>query len=71
MAWQGFFYNRYAEPKERDGELGTETDINLNQRLYYHRIGTPQKEDAFLLAAPEDHPEWMLSASVTDDGRSV
>ena len=65
---QGFFYNRYAAPKERNGELGTETDANVNQQLFYHRVGTSQAEDAFLLAQPSD-PEWMLSANVTDDGR--
>ena len=65
---QGFFYNRYAAPKERNGELGTETDANVNQQLFYHRVGTSQAEDTFLLAQPSD-PEWMLSANVTDDGR--
>jgi prolyl oligopeptidase len=65
---QGFFYNRYEKPRERAGELGTETDANLNQLLYYHLVGTKQSEDSFLLAEPEN-PEWMLSPSVSDDGR--
>lgn len=67
---QGFFYNRYAAPREREGELGTETDANFNQWLYYHRMGTTQSADSFLLAEP-DHPDWMFTASVTDDGRSA
>ena len=28
-----------------------------------------QEEDVVVLEAPEDHPEWMLGAEVTDDGR--
>ena len=68
LLWQGFFYNRYEKPRERNGELGTETDANFNQQLFYHVVGTSQSEDVFLLAEP-DHPEWMLSPSVTDDGR--
>ncbi len=32
-------------------------------------MGRPQDDDVVLLEAPEDHPEWMLGAEVTDDGR--
>lgn len=65
---QGFFYNKYPEPKK--GELGTETDINLNQQLCYHVVGQPQRQDAVILACP-DHPAWQQGAEVTDDGRSA
>jgi Prolyl oligopeptidase, N-terminal beta-propeller domain len=69
-ASQGFFYNRYADPANATGnELGTETNINLNQQLCYHVIGTPQAEDP-TVAVPEV-AEWMLGAEVTDDGRSA
>ena len=63
---QGFFYNRYPEPKK--SELGTETDINLNQQLCYHVVGQPQSQDAVVLACP-DQPAWQQGAEVTDDGR--
>ena len=65
---QGFFYNKFPEPKK--GDLGTETDINLNQQLCYHVVGQPQSKDAIVWACPE-HPAWMLGAEVTDDGRSA
>ena len=65
---QGFFYNRYPAPEARGGELGTETDINENQELWYHVVGTPQSEDPFVAHIPE-HPQWQLGADVTDDGR--
>lgn len=65
---QGFFYNKFPEPKK--GDLGTETDINLNQQLCYHVVGQPQSRDAVVWACP-DHPAWMMGAEVTDDGRSA
>ena len=48
---------RYDEPSKAD-DLGTETDAAVNQKLYYHVVGTPQSEDAFLFASP-DNPTWM------------
>ena len=48
---QGFFYNRYpVAEKTGAGDLGTETDINENVMLVYHRVGTPQSEDVVVLA---------------------
>lgn len=64
---QGFFYNRY-EPPSKSVELGTETDTNVDQQLWYHVVGTPQADDKFVYAVPE-HPDWFISAEVTDDGR--
>jgi prolyl oligopeptidase len=49
-------------------DLGTETDAAVNQKLYYHRIGTSQADDICLFAMP-GHPTWMCSASVSSDGR--
>lgn len=61
---QGFFYGRYDEPKE-----GTKfTDLNYFQKLYYHRLGTPQAEDK-LTCERKDEKEWSFAGTVTDDGR--
>jgi prolyl oligopeptidase len=57
---------RYPEAKAAD--LGTETDTNQNQQLCYHVMGTPQSQDVVVYSDPE-HPLWMFSAEVTDDGR--
>lgn len=59
----GFFYSRYEEPKD-DALKGT----NYFQKLYYHRLGTPQSEDALIYERP-DQKEWLFSGGVTDDGR--
>src|SRR4030042_3542854 len=60
---RGFFYNRYPEP-ERGKEFQAP---NLNQKVYYHRVGTPQSDDVLVYGRP-DHPDWSLGAEVTEDG---
>ena len=61
---KGFFYSRYDEPKEAERLAG----VNYFQKLYYHRIGTPQSEDVLVYDRP-DQKEWGFSGGVTDDGR--
>ncbi len=59
----GFFYSRYEAPKEG----GALTGVNNNHLLYFHKLGTPQSEDALIYQRP-DQPEWYLGGTVTDDG---
>ncbi len=61
---KGFFYNRYDEPSKED-EF---TSLNLNQKVYYHRLGDDQSKDVLVHADP-DHPEWGFSPEVSDDGK--
>jgi prolyl oligopeptidase len=61
---QGFFYSRYDEPTAEQRL----TRVNYFQKLYYHRLGTPQSEDALVYHRP-DQKEWGFSGNVTDDGR--
>lgn len=60
---EGFFYSRYDEPRE-GSKFQT---LNLNQKMYYHRVGTKQADDQLVYLRP-DHPEWGFEPSVTDDG---
>jgi prolyl oligopeptidase len=61
---KGFYYSRYDAPKP-----GTEFEaIVKNQKLFYHRLGTPQSEDLLVYERPDD-PELGFGASVSDDGR--
>eukprot|EP00892_Ulva_mutabilis_P009337 jgi/Ulvmu1/6776/UM030_0114.1 len=62
----GFLYSAYDKPASDN--LGTETDSAVNQKVYYHRLGKPQEEDACLFAEPA-HPTWICGASATSDGR--
>lgn len=68
IAWtedgKGFFYSRYPEPPS--GKAISQQVIN--QKLYYHRLGTEQSADALIYARP-DLPAWIINGSVTEDGR--
>lgn len=60
----GFFYSRYDAPPEGD-KLQS---VNEFQKLYFHRLGTPQSEDV-LVYEDREHPDWGFGGFVTDDGR--
>jgi len=60
----GFFYSRYDAPKESE-KL---TRMNEFQKLYFHKVGTPQSADV-LVHERKDQPKWGFSGTVTDDGR--
>ncbi len=61
---KGFFYGRFDEPKA--GEKYQ--NITLNQKVYYHRVGTSQGDDVLVYRRP-DHPDWGFQMQVTEDGR--
>ncbi len=63
---EGFLYSRFAEPKEG----AAFQQLNYNQTVYFHKIGTPQSEDKAIYATPEK-PEYGHSAQVTHDGKWV
>jgi len=69
IAWtkdsKGFFYCRYPEPPKGANPMW---HPNLNQKVYYHRLGTPQSEDLLIYERP-DQPQWMFSIVVSEDGR--
>ena len=67
VAWKkdgsGFYYSRFPEtagPKY--------LAVSLNQKIYFHRLGTPQAADSLVFETP-DHPKRGHFAQVTDDGR--
>lgn len=61
---EGVFYARFPEPED-----GAEfQNLNTNQKVYYHRLGTPQSDDVLVFHRP-DHPEWGYHCDVTEDGR--
>jgi prolyl oligopeptidase len=62
---KGFFYGRYDEPKKGDGQFHS---LTFNQKVYYHRVGTPQSDDVLVYRRP-DHPDWGFAAEVSEDGR--
>ena len=61
---KGFYYGRFAEPKEGDEFTAKNTD----KKIYYHLVGEEQSKDALIYERP-DNPLWGLYAGVTEDGR--
>jgi prolyl oligopeptidase len=61
---RGFFYSRYDEPTGGGEQL---KETNYFQKLYYHKIGTPQWQDE-LIYERKDHKDWLFSGEVTEDG---
>ncbi len=68
LSWKkdgsGFYYSRFPETESGDKFQS----LNMNNALYFHRIGDDQGEDTLVYTRPE-HPDWGYSGSVTDDGR--
>ena len=58
----GFYYSRYDEPKS-DSLKAT----NYFQKVYFHKLGTPQSEDVLVYERP-DQKDWLFGAQVTEDG---
>jgi prolyl oligopeptidase len=67
MSWthddKGFFYSRFPEPKTGEKFQA----LALNQKLYYHKLGTPQADDV-VVYAPED-PKYSVAGDVSEDGK--
>ena len=61
---EGFYYNRYPTPPAGK-KLAAKNEY---QKVYYHKIGTPQSEDA-LIFEDEAHPGQFNNVVVTDDLR--
>lgn len=64
ISWHknGFYYSRYPEPKGQTALSGK----NENHAVYYHRIGTPQKDDQ-LIYEDKKHPLRNVGATITQD----
>ena len=60
---KGFYYSRYDAPKKGE-EFKAE---NYFQKVYYHRLGTPQEKDELIYERP-DHDKWGLNAWPSEDG---
>ena len=59
---EGFFYSTYERPKEGSFLQG-KTD---NHKLYFHKIGTAQKEDKLVYAGKNESIRY-ISAQVSED----
>ena len=65
MAWkanEGIYYSSYEKPK--GSELSAKTD---QHRLFYHKLGTSQKNDPIIFG--EKEKRRYVGGSVTEDGK--
>jgi prolyl oligopeptidase len=67
IAWlpdnSGFYYNRFPEP----GTVPKGDENNYN-KVYFHKLGTPQSEDKLIYERP-DAKELNFYPSITEDGK--
>ena len=61
---RGFFYSGYDAPREGEELQG----VNYFQKLYLHRLETPQSADELVYERP-DEKEWGFGAQVSEDDR--
>jgi len=67
IAWrhdnEGFYYDRYPD----SGTVAEEDRINFN-KVYWHKLGTPQTEDKLIYERPEEK-ELGFSPFITEEGK--
>ena len=61
---EGFYYSSYDKPKD-GSELSAMTQLH---KLYYHKLGTPQAQDALVFGG-EKQPNRYIGGFVTEDER--
>ncbi len=67
LSWRGndgFYYSSYDKPK--GSELSDKTD---RHKLYYHKLGTPQKEDVLVFGGDPEEKYRYVGGGVTEDQR--
>ncbi len=64
IAWykDGFYYSRYDKPEEKKQH----SQVNKNHKVFYHKLGTNQKDDNIVFNKPS-HPERNYRAEVSRD----
>tara|TARA_R110000765_G_scaffold55487_4_gene109996 strand:- start:2062 stop:4182 length:2121 start_codon:yes stop_codon:yes gene_type:complete len=61
---EGFFYSSYDKPE--GSELSAKTD---QHKLYYHKLGTPQKSDTVVFGGIPEEKHRYVGGYVTEDDR--
>ena len=65
MSWlgnKGFYYSSYDKPQ--GSELSAKTD---QHKVYYHKLGTAQKDDKLIYGGTEAQKHRYIGAQVTED----
>ncbi len=67
LSWkgnEGFYYSSYDKPE--GSELSSKTD---QHKLYFHKLGTPQKNDALVFGGTSDQKHRYVGGYVTEDDK--
>ena len=64
LANDGFYYSSYDKPE--GSELSAKTD---QHKLFYHKLGTPQKEDALIFGGLTSEKHRYINGYVSEDNR--
>ncbi|MDC7994940.1 prolyl oligopeptidase family serine peptidase [Altibacter sp. HG106] len=67
LAWkgnEGFYYSSYDKPE--GSELSAKTD---QHKLYYHKLGTSQRDDQLIFGGTEAEKHRYVGANVSEDNR--
>lgn len=67
LSWyknEGFYYSSYDKPK--GSELSAKTD---QHKVYYHKLGTAQKEDTLIYGGTAEEKHRYIYAKVSDDDK--
>ncbi|HLT32593.1 MAG TPA: prolyl oligopeptidase family serine peptidase [Aquaticitalea sp.] len=67
ISWKnndGFYYSSYDKPK--GSELSAKTD---QHKLFYHKLGTPQKDDQLVYGGTPEQKHRYIYGNVTEDGK--
>jgi prolyl oligopeptidase len=62
---EGFYYSGYDRPKDEATKFSAKTEY---QKVYFHKIGTPQSADV-LIYEDREHPLRYVSGGLTEDER--
>ncbi len=61
---EGFYYSSYDKP------IGSELSAKTDQhKVYYHKLGTPQKEDTLIFGGTAEEKHRYIYAHVTEDNK--
>ena len=64
----GFYYSSFGVPKTDAERAEALKRANFNHKVYFHKLGTAQTDDAVVYERPDDK-EFLLGAGVTEDGK--
>lgn len=62
---EGFYYSGYDRPKDEKTKFSAKTEY---QKVFFHKIGTPQSEDK-LIYEDREHPLRYVGGGLTEDER--